>query len=242
MMDRKNKAKAVHKCTVMRPAAIFLIVFFLSACGVQGAPKPHIITFGKWTKVKFPMEPDGAQTMDLKIRALYVDGHLREYLFGPSHEITERVFVVRRTFRINDDLPEENSSLVHWVWQRGGWILVDRLNGHISPVNLSGFDVYYSVGEWYRDYFAYCSLADNGKKMFAVVAELGRRKPVLKQPLAEFVEGHKPDSACTAPIWQRQPALVTFQTASGEKLSFTLRGRIAGEISVEPEDDNEDSN
>jgi hypothetical protein len=226
----------------MRHAGIFLIVFFLGASTlVHPAQKPHTITFGKWTKVKLP-EPDGTQTMEIKIRSLNVDGHLREYVLGSFHEVTERIFVARRAFRINDDLPEENSTTIHWLWQRGGWILVDRFNGHISPVNFSGFDTYYSDGEWYRDYFAYCSLSEDGKKLFAVVAELGRRKPVLKQELADFKGGEDPGSACAPPVWRRQPARVTFAGPSGQKLSFTLRGQVAGEISIATDDDDEDSN
>jgi len=48
---------------------------------------------------------------------------------------------------------------------------------------------------------------------------------------------HAPYSACAAPTWQRQPARVTFQSSSGEKLSFTLRGQMAGEISPAQDED-----
>ncbi len=60
----------------------------------------------------------------LKIRPLIVDGRVREYVLGSPHEITERLFVVRRVFRMNDSLPEDSAP--RWQWQRGGWLLVDR--------------------------------------------------------------------------------------------------------------------
>jgi len=46
------------------------------------------------------------------------------------------------------------------------------------------FGSYYSVASWYRDYVAYCGVSDDGKKLYAVVFQVGRRKPVLKKPLA----------------------------------------------------------
>src|SRR5215469_11528717 len=98
---------------------------------------------------------------------------------GPPHEITERLFVVRRMFRVNDGLADDSTP--RWQWQRGGWLLVDRLTGRISPINLPEFDVIYSPASWYRDYVAYCGVSEAGKKTFAVVAQLNRRKPVLKK-------------------------------------------------------------
>ena len=209
--------------------------------------KPHVITFGKWMTVKWNVGANEIEVTELKIRPLYVDGHLREYILGLPHEITERIFVARRAFRINDDLPGESSAAPHWIWQRGGWIVVDRTNGHITQTNFPGFDSYQSVGEWYRDYFAYCSVDEgvkkneNTKKIFAVVVELGRRKSLLKQSLGELTDVGALDSACASPVWQRQPARVTFQSKSGQKISFTVRGSFAGEASIS-EDGDKDGN
>jgi len=74
----------------------------------RSASKPHTISFGKWTKVKWLTGPDETAASELKVRPLYIDGHLREYVLNVPHEITERLFVVRRAFRVNDDLPGEN--------------------------------------------------------------------------------------------------------------------------------------
>ncbi len=97
-----------------------------------GAAKPHVISFGKWTTIKWCVGPNEGKCLDLKVRALYVDGRARESTVVASHEITERLFVVRRAFRVNDSLPGETAAAPGWVWQRGGWLLVDRMTGHIS--------------------------------------------------------------------------------------------------------------
>jgi hypothetical protein len=98
--------------------------------------------------------------MALKIRPLIVDGRIKEYVMGLSHEVTDRLFVVRRVFRMNDSLPQDSD--VRWQWQRGGWLVVDRLTGRISPVVLAEFDASNSAASWYRDYVAYCGIADCG--------------------------------------------------------------------------------
>ncbi len=85
---------------------------------------------------------------------------------------------------MNDNLPGDTAA-PHWVWQRGGWLLVDRMTGHISSIALPEFDPYYSVTSWYRDYAVYCGVSDDGKKLFAIVFQVGRRKPVLNKSLSE---------------------------------------------------------
>src|SRR5690348_11675678 len=111
--------------------------------------KPHVISFGKWTSVKW--NPDGTKPIDLKVRPLYVDTRLKEYTLGPPHDVTERLFVVRRAFRLNDNLPADNSPAPRWQWQRGGWLLVDRVTGRVSQVALPEFDAFYSQAIWFRD-------------------------------------------------------------------------------------------
>ena len=60
------------------------------------APKPHIITFGKALAVPWFAGTEENQPVALKVRALLVVGRLQEYTLGPPHEITDRLFVVRR--------------------------------------------------------------------------------------------------------------------------------------------------
>jgi hypothetical protein len=73
------------------------------------AAKPHVISFGKWTTSKWCAGPNEG-CLDLKVRTLYVDGRARESTVGPSHEITEWLFAVRRAFRVNDSLPGDTAA------------------------------------------------------------------------------------------------------------------------------------
>ena len=190
------------------------------------ATKVHVITFGKWTSAQwFPAGTD-EKPLILKIRGLVVDGRVKEYVLGAPHEVTERLFVVRRVFRVNDSLPEDSAP--RWQWQRGGWLLVDRLTARVSPVSLPEFDVYSSTASWYRDYVAYCGVADDGKKTYAMVAQLSRRKPVLKKELSSegVPEDAAPDSACPAPSWQRRPVRVSFEPAGSAKQTFAIWGHV----------------
>ena len=182
--------------------------------------------------------PDSAdKPLPFKVRSLLVDGRVKEYAAGTPHEVTERLFVVRRAFRVNDSLPED--STLRWQWQRGGWLLVDRLTGRVSPVTLPGFDNYYSAASWYRDYVSYCGVSDDGKKIFATVVQLNRRKPVLKKFLASVtLDEDRPDSACPAPVWQRSPIRVSFKGSGGVKQTFSVRGYVA-DVVTNPEDDEE---
>lgn len=48
--------------------------------------------------------------MALRVRPLLVDGRIREFTLGPAHDVTDRLFVVRRAFRVNDTLPQESAA------------------------------------------------------------------------------------------------------------------------------------
>jgi len=194
----------------------------------NAAAKVHVVSFGKSTSV--PWLPGARSEKDkplpLKVRALIVDGQIKEYILGSPHEVTERLFVVRRAFRVNDSLPEESTP--HWQWQRGGWLLVDRVTGRVSAVALPEFDAFSSTVSWYRDYAAYCGISDDGKKIDAIVAQLARRKPVLKKALSEggVPEDAAPDSVCVVPAWQRGPVRVSFEAAGAAKQTFAIRGHV----------------
>jgi hypothetical protein len=203
------------------------------------AGKVHVITFGKWTSVQwFPgTETESDKGLPLKIRALVVDGRVREFVIGPSHEVTDRLFVVRRAFRVNDSLPDDAAP--RWQWQRGGWMLVDRATGRVSPINLPEFDAFYSAANWFRDYVAYCGVSDDGKKTFAMVAQVGRRKPVLKKPLSNdgVADEAAPDSACPTPMWQRGPMRVSFEPAGAAKQTFSVRGHVVDVVNDAEEEE-----
>lgn len=193
---------------------ISLLAFFLLAEVSLSVAKPHAIRFGKWTSVKCFA---GAEACELKVRALLVDGSIKDFVVGDPHEVTDRMFVVQRVFRLNDSLPEDQEKSPRW--QLGGWVLVHRGTGRVSEVSLSRFDPNLSVVSWYRDYAAYCALSDDGKRAYALVAQLGRRKPVLRKEL-----GDKGEQAalCSAPVWQREPTRVTFEAAGAGKITFAV--------------------
>jgi hypothetical protein len=87
-----------------------LLGLVLLASAASGAAKPHVVSFGKWTTIKWCVGPDEAECLDLKMRALYVDGRARESTVSVAHDITERLFVVRRAFRVNDNLPTDAAA------------------------------------------------------------------------------------------------------------------------------------
>jgi hypothetical protein len=203
----------------------------------MAATKVHIISFGKTTTVPWVAGTgnEKEKPVTIKVRALVVDGQVKEYTLGMPHHVTERLFVVRRAFRVNDGLPDEPSP--RWQWQRGGWLLVDRLTAHVAALNLPEFDSYFSAASWYRDYVAYCGVGDDGKKTYAIVAQLSRRKPVLKKALAEKLDDDGgPDSACLVPVWQRNPVRVSFESP-GDKQTFAIRGNVVDVVSDEDDDD-----
>jgi len=202
--------------------------------------KPHILTFGKWQTVKWIVGFEEDKELELRIRPLYVDGKLKEFTLGAPHEITDRLFAVRRVFRVNDTLPGEKNQIPRWTWERGNWLLIDRATARIAQVVLPEFDVFYSNAVWYRDYAAYCGVSADGKKVYAVVAQVGRRKPVLRQLLKDVKVGELPDSACPAPEWQKQPVRVTFESDADQKLVFAIRTRSL-DIVRNSDDESEDA-
>jgi hypothetical protein len=220
------------------PVVVWLAPTIILASASFAATKSHVIAFGNWTTVQWIPGPVNDKPLPMKVRPLLVDGRIKEHTFGLPHEVTERLFVIRRAFRVNDSLPEE-SSAPRWQWQRGGWLLVDRVTARISPIALPDFDAFYSAASWYRDYVAYCGVSDDGKKVYAVVAQISRRKPVLKKTLAgESIPDDAPaDSACAAPTWQRIPARVTFEPAAGTKQAFAIRGHMVDFVADDEEDE-----
>jgi len=215
---------------------VLSLVLFLNSYGLAAA-KPHAVAFGKWTIVKWMIGSNEDQPIDLKIRPLLVDGHAKEYTVGPPHDITERLFVVRRVFRLNAALPADKGTQSHWRWERGGWLLVDRASTHITQINLPEFDSYSSVASWYRDYVAYCGVSDDGEKFYEIVTQLGRRKPVLKKTIVSAASLEMPDSACAAPDWQRQPTRVTFSVGGSDRTTYEVRGHAFNLIKDQDEDE-----
>lgn len=188
------------------------------------ARKTHGVHLGAAKSVPYSKEGDpagaAAADNDLKIRALVVDGLVKEWTTGDAHDVTDRSFVVRRALRLNDSLPGDKKE--EWVWQRGPWLLVDRVSGRIAALKLPDYSPGVSQVTWFRDYGAYCGVTASGKSLYAVVAQLAVRKPVLAKKLDAFDEERHPDAACGAPEWQREPLRVTFHPAGKDAVSYDI--------------------
>lgn len=241
----------IFQCRLRVALALY---FFVTQASAVAATKSHVITFGKWITVQWSPESGAAdeKPLTLKVRPLLVDSHVKEFTLGPAHDITDRLFVVRRAFRLNDSLPQESTTMPQWEWQRGGWLLVDHATSHISLINLPEFDVFYSAVSWYRDYAAYCGVSDDGKNVYAVVAQINRRKPILKKPIEianiadkgttdKNMKEVPADSPCPAPAWQRTPARVTFEPAGAAKQTFAIHGRAVDLLNESEKEDEEAS-
>ena len=212
---------------------LVLTVALATAPASFAAPrKPHVVVLGAARKVSYSKvgDPAGAAAGDseLKIRALLVDGVRKEWTTGESHDVTERSFVVRRVIKLNDALPsdssQKNSARVAnpWVWQRGPWLLVDRVSGHVVALKLPDYDPGVSQVSWFRDYGAYCGLTASGKSLYAVVAQVAARKAVLAKKLAAFDAESHAEPVCGAAEWQREPLRVTFHPTGKDAVSFDV--------------------
>ncbi len=216
---------------------VLLLAILPVGLPAAAASKPHVVSLGKAMPVKLFVGPSEDKTVDITVRALYVDTKLKDFTTGDAHDVTDREYVIRRAYRINDALPEDQHKTPKWLWQRGGWLLVDRASGRISLVKLPDFDPFYSEVSWYRDYAAYCGITSNGERVNAVVAEIGGKKALFRKELGKASTGDAGDSNCAPPHWERQPARVTFLPKAGEKFTVNVSGRFADEA---PDNDPDD--
>jgi hypothetical protein len=189
---------------------------------MAAASTGHVIHFGAATQVQWFVGASEQSALKFSVRPLYVDGKLKEFTTGQPRDITDRAFVVRKVYRVNDLLPSDPKQTPKWKWQRAGWLLVDRPTGRVSELHLPDFDPFYSTASWYRDYVAYCGLSDNSEKVYAVVAQVGVKKPLVRKELGRAHGSDMPDSECDAPTWQRPPVRVTFVPKDGAPVTFAI--------------------
>jgi len=218
---------------------LFLTLF--ATLSASAAPrKAHTVVLGAVRHVPYSKAGDPASATSgesaLEIRALLVDGVLKEWTTGEAHDVTDRSFVVRRVIRLNDALPTDKLGAAdkpgtggqvgekanHWVWQRGPWLLVDRAAGHVTALRLPDYDPGVSQVSWFRDYGAYCGITASGKSLYAVVAQIAARKPVLAKKLAAFDVDNHPDPVCAPVDWQREPLRIAFHPAGTNAISYDI--------------------
>lgn len=209
--------------------AVLWLACLISAPLYASAPKVHSVTLGSVRKVPYtpPAASSGAvsaaEPAMIKVRALMVDGHQKEWTTGDLHEVTDRSFTIRRALRLNDALPGEAGQ--HWSWQPGPWLLVDRTTGHITALHLPEFDSLVSEAVWFRDYAAYCGAGTTAKGgLFAVVAQLGVRRPVVQKQIGRWPLPEPALPVCKPAEWKRDPLRVTIQPVTGEAMTFDVVG------------------
>lgn len=203
------------------------LIALLPACipaASAAARKARSVYLGAVKHVPYSQQGDpagaAANETALPIRALLVNGALKEWTTGDVHDVTDRSFVVRRAIRLNDSLPGDQQE--QWVWQRGPWLLVDRASGRIAALKLPDYDPAVSRVVWFRDYAAYCGVTPSGKSLYAVVAQLAVRKPALAKKLAAFDPAKHPDPACAPAEWRRDPMRITFHPAGRDAVGYDL--------------------
>src|SRR5271170_7746123 len=215
-------------------ARALLSVLGAAAVSVQvhgaATAKVHTVVFGAVRRVPYSAEGDPAgnkgEEKELKVRPLLVDGKVKEWTTGDAHDVTDRSVAVRRALRLNDALPTDKTE--HWVWQRGPWLLIDRNTGKVTALHLPEFDPSVSSVTWFRDFAAYCGLTAGGKQLYAVVAQVAGRKPLLMKKIAAWDSADHPNPACAPAAWQRDPLKVTFALAKGgPPVSYELVGLSA---------------
>jgi hypothetical protein len=213
-------------------AALLLLPLPLLA---SGRAKPHTVGIGAGKRVPYSVtsDPSAAEPNEktLHVRPLIVDDKVKDWTTGEVHDITDRSFVVRRALRLNDSLPGDKTE--HWIWQRGPWIMIDRTNGHVTAMKLPDYDPAVSQVIWFRDYAAYCGLTSGGHQLYAVVAQVAARRPVLAKKIGPWtptppVTGAPATQACAKATWQRDPLRVSFTpTGAAQPMDFNLVGLSA---------------
>ena len=218
----------------MRWGRLLLLLLWpvFAAGALAPASKSHAVTFGTATQVDWFVGSSEENSLKLKVRPLYVDGKLKEFTTGEARDITDRAFVVRRVYRVNDRLPTDTKQMSKWKWQRAGWLLVDRPTGRVTELRLPDLDPFYSAASWYRDYVAYCGVSGDPAKLYAIVAQVGVKKLLVRKELGRAHGADMPDSECDAPSWQRQPVRVTFTPKEGQPVTFAIH-RSSAEVSPE---------
>jgi hypothetical protein len=225
--------------------SLLSLTLFATLSAHSAPRKTHSVVLGAIKRVSYSKagDPSGAATGEdtLKVRALLVDGVLKEWTTGDAHDVTDRSFVVRRVIKLNNALPTDTpgppdkaspdkaspDKAIHdkpsqWVWQRGPWLLVDRTTGRVTALRLPDYDPGVSQVSWFRDYAAYCGLTASGKSLYAVVAQIAARKPVLAKKLAAFDAENHPDPVCAPPDWQREPLRIAFHPAGSDAVSYDI--------------------
>jgi|SRR5579875_1004033 len=194
------------------------------------APRVHSVGLGAFRPVSYTADPDAATPVhtQLRIRPLIVDGRIAQWTTGDVHLVTATTFTVREALRVNDSLPDDPHP--RWIWQLGPWLLVNRTSGRVAELHLPGFDPLISQVAWFRDYAAYCGLRSGGKLLYAVVAQIGTRKPLVSKRLSAFDPASHPTPVCAPANWQLDPLRVSFLPADATPITYSIDNGFAAPL------------
>ena len=195
----------------------------LLAAGMGATAKVHVIAFGKWMAVQwFPgsATPGSAakdKAITMRMRALVVDGRVKEYMLGAPHEVTERLFVVRRVFRVNDSLPEESAAALAVAARR---LAAGRPHDGPSFGDQSAGVRRVLLGRQLVPRLR--CLLRRGRRWQEDIRHGGAAQPAQAGAEEELsgrgvADDAAPDSACPAPAWQRAPVRVSFEPAGSRR-------------------------
>jgi len=177
----------------------------LTVTTAAAVSKQHTVTLGKAMPVKLFVGSSEDKTIDITVRPLYVDGKVKDFTTGDTHEVTDREFVVRRAYRINDSLPDDSAKTPKWLWERGDWMLVDRHSGKATLLKLPDFDPFYSQVSWYRDYAAYCGIPSGGERVNAVIFEIGNKSRCFARSWEKTLRETRPTAIAPLPSGGASP-------------------------------------
>ena len=96
------------------------------------------------------------------------------------------------------------------------------MTGRVTPLKLPDYDPGREPGELVSRLRRLLRGDRDGKSLYAVVAQVAARKPVLAKKLAAFDAENHPDPACEQPEWQREPLRITFHPAGKDAVSFDI--------------------
>ena len=212
-----------------------LVVVLSMTIPAWSASKPHVVFLGKPQTVKIFSGRDESRQSTMTVRPLYVDTKLKDYTTGDAHDLTDHQFAVQRAYRLNDSLPGDSAKQSKWIWQRGDWLIVDRVSGRVAQLKLPEFDAPTSHVSWYRDYAAYCGVSDNGVHSIAVVAQVGVRKPLFRKELDKPATASADTAAgdCSPAKWEKHPPRVSFSPANGQPFVVNVVPHHAEEMSAD---------
>jgi hypothetical protein len=99
-------------------------------------------------------------------------------------------------------------------------------------MKLPDYDPAVSQVVWFRDDAAYCGLNSGGHQLYAVVAQVGARRPILAKKVGPWTPtspapGTPTAAACAKATWQRDPLRVSFAPTGAEPMNFNLVGLSA---------------